>query len=221
MAETPLGDFVATFNAGIGAEWSPSSGQVVADAGGVRVNHTAASEYNDLNANSTYNLTDSHGYVQLRDAGNQGLTSHEVIYLLDRNYEGSDQLMFYVTGGNLFAYNLVGGSQSSVGSSAPYNSTAHQWLQIRESGGQTFWETSANGVDWDAFASVANPFAVTDMVPIFRCGNWQDEASASSALFDNFNTAGPAPYTVRGAGGVIYQAWIKTAGGLVAATVPL
>lgn len=185
-----MGTLVDNFDSGISGSWTASSGQVAASSGAIKVNHTAASQYSDLDSAVTYDLTASGAYVQITDVGNQSLVSHEVIFLLDKDFLGTDGLMFYITGGSLFAYKMVAGTTTAVGSSATYNATNHKWLRIRESSGTTFWDTSVDGISWTNFASTANPIALTSLGAVLRCGNWQTEATASYALFDNFNTLG-------------------------------
>lgn len=149
------------------------------------ISHIATAAYNGIIAATTYDLTASSFYVQLVDAGNQSLTSHEAI--LGLQLDANNQVWFTVSGGNVSAYKKVASVQTQVGSSIAYNSTTHAWLRIREASGTIYWDTSSDGTNWTNRWSLVNPFAITSIKPYMQSGCWQTEVSGSSATFDNFN----------------------------------
>jgi hypothetical protein len=185
------------FNAGInGAVWETSESdnpaEVTALSGGVKLAHTAASEYQSFRSVDTaLNLVGSSGYVQVTDYGNQALTSHECYFQLMGNFF-TDGVMFAASQGQLGAYKKISGTQSQVGASIALDVTAHRWLRLRESGGTTFWDTAPDGVTWTNRWSIANPITLTDLQMAISCGAWQTEASGSQMKIDNVNTLGVA-----------------------------
>lgn len=166
--------------------FSSDAGQIVLSSLYCHIAHTAASQYNSIYAATTYDLTGSNYYVNLIDAGNQALTSHEAILGLYK--DGDNKVWFNVSGGNLSVFKKVAGAQAQVGSSTAYSSTNHAWLRIREASGTLHFDTSADGSSWSAdFQTLANPFAITAIKPYLESGCWQAEASASYADFGSFN----------------------------------
>lgn len=81
---------------------------------------------------------------------------------------------------------LVGGSELTTASVA-YNSSTHLWWKIRESGGRTYWETSADNVTWTTRASLTNPIAVTALRIVLFGVTYQAETNPGSANFDNLS----------------------------------
>lgn len=190
-----MSTLTSNWNAGIDAAWDKTQGDnptlVTASGGSVTISHTTVGGYNDLRAVAEYVLTGSYGYVQVTDYGNQSITSHECIFLMtDNTFQNSVQ--FIATGNSLFAYKTVANVTTAIGSSITLDTTAHKWLRIREASGTTFWDTSPDGVVWTNRWSSANPITVTALIPLIRCGIWQNEASGSQMTFDNFNTLGAA-----------------------------
>jgi hypothetical protein len=60
-----------------------------------------------------------------------------------------DQLQFEIIGGQLNMRRIVGGSSAGPDTvTVTYNTTNHRFLQLRETGGNSYWETSPDGVNW-------------------------------------------------------------------------
>ena len=93
-------------------------------------------------------------------------------------------ISFIVYGLNLIATTTPGPDLASV----PYNPVTHAWLRLRHSGTTIFWETSPDGVTWNAFAST--PFATnftTDVWAVnFSCGG---SPGGTDLFVDNVNVA--------------------------------
>jgi len=83
----------------------------------------------------------------------------------------------------------IGGVQNLT--SITYDSNAHKFLQIRESGGTTFWETSATGQSgtWTTQRSKTTGHADGLSSVVFRLVSerWGTGTASGTAIFDNFN----------------------------------
>ncbi len=185
-----------TFNDNIIAPiWSSSSSadatQVIEQNQRLEITHTAASQYNTLIQVTTFNLTGTYAAVRITDAGNQALTSHQT--LMGVHLDATHKFWFDTNNGNISAWYVNGGANTQVGSNLAYNSTNHAYRRIRESGGTTFWDYSADGVSWTNLASVANPFAVTAVLTYLQSGCYNSEASPSLGYFDNFSIGNLVP----------------------------
>lgn len=73
----------------------------------LKISHAATSSYNSQRAVSGYDLTGSNFYVNVVDAGNQSLTSHEVIlgFAIDAN----NSSWITISSNNVSAYKRVAG----------------------------------------------------------------------------------------------------------------
>lgn len=151
----------------------------------LHITHGPISEYNALSSLTTYDLTGSQAVVHVLNAGNQSITSHEVILGIQK--DSSNKVWLDISNGNLSAYKLVASVQSQIGVSVTYDSTAHAWLRIRESLGTIYFDTSPDASTWTNRWSVANPFAITVVTPYLQTGCWQNESSGSFADFTDFN----------------------------------
>jgi hypothetical protein len=185
----PFHELVDTFDrtSADTTKWTPfSTNTTVAQNGGILTFVTTTlAGYAGLTGGTLYDLTGSSCVMRVINAGNQSLTSLEVVPMslaLDAN----NRLFWYINSNSITAYKKVAGVQSSV-SSAAYNSTNHQWFRLRESGGTTYFDTSANGYDWTNFTSLANPFALTPLNIEPSVGVYAVEASGTTVTMDNFN----------------------------------
>jgi hypothetical protein len=174
----------------ISASWDAASGsgdsaRVKEQNNRLEITHTAAAQYNELTSASTYDLTGSYALVQVTDAGNQSLASHEVILYV--KIDGNNKIWISISGGLIAAFKNVGGVGSQIGSSLTYDSAVHAWLRIREFGGSCYLDTSADGYSWTNRWSLSNPFAMTSLKAAMQTGCYAPEASESHAYFDNFN----------------------------------
>jgi hypothetical protein len=130
---------------------------------------------------STYDLTESQVRVELqralRPAAN---TSNYLVATVDL----SNYIAIHVGNGVLRASKVVAGVFTSL-RTLPYDPAAHRWLRLRESGGTTFWEFSADGASYDVLYQAADPFTLTAVKLGF--GSYQADAAPGFAVFDNFN----------------------------------
>lgn len=196
-ATTKMAALVDTFDAGIGADWTKggnNTAEVTAAAGAVRIDHTAAAEYNILSSTATYDLTGSCAYIQVVDFGNQTLGSHSAS--MGAWIDNANRIDVYAKGGWLVATKYVANVATDLGVIA-LDTTNHRWWKIYEAGGSIYVDTAPDGVTWTNRWSVANPWPVTAMYAYLWSGS-NGEASGSYAIFDNFNLV-PTTATVAAA----------------------
>jgi hypothetical protein len=74
----------------------------------------------------------------------------------------NDTFGINVTSGSTQAYRLIGNSYTQL-ASVTYDAAQHKVWQIRESGGQVFYEVSADGMTFTALYSGAPPFNVSSV----------------------------------------------------------
>lgn len=145
---------------------------------------TDTSLYNDTSFPQTFSLIGSSIVNRLVNAGNQSLAS--LLVKACRWADGSSSIFFRITGGNISAMAGTTGAQGTVA----YSSTNHQYLRIRESGGTTFWETSADGYTWNSFYSVANATHGVDLTArsfVEMAIESGVELSTTTVIFDDWN----------------------------------
>lgn len=148
------------------------------------VNGISDTAYHGIDSDDFFDLTGSFAHIEVVNAGNQSLASLEVSLQV---FSDSDNILFILITNNLIrAYRKVAGVTSQRSSTA-YNSAVHKWIRIREASGTTHWEYSTDGLSWSSLHSESNPIAVTDMKAGVVVGTWQNEASATTVIFDNFN----------------------------------
>ncbi len=156
----------------------------------LRITSTLASGYYGLDSSSFGNpvdLTGSSVVNQVISAGNQSLTSWEAFpVVVYKDSDTSYALYFFISGNNIIARYSTPGGTTTVATTA-YNSTDHKYFRVRENKGTIYWDTSANGISWNNFTSVANPFDITSVRVGMLAGTWNSEGSTTYATFDNFN----------------------------------
>lgn len=168
----------------IGAEWDTDSSYTTVEETGGKASITVgtyAGDYGYYYSVDNYDATDSYVLSEVSPA-NTSTAFTEIIMQID-----SDNLVaMSISGGNLQAYQKVGGSFSSL-QTATYNATNHKWWRIRGSGGQVYWDYSADGQVWINFHHVSNPITMTAVS--VRFGVYANSATSSdnTATFDNFN----------------------------------
>ncbi|MCC6994427.1 MAG: hypothetical protein IT370_07350 [Deltaproteobacteria bacterium] len=68
-----------------------------------------------------------------------------------------------------------------------YVPATHRWLRLRESAGQLFWETSADGVTFTPRLTRATPFAVSAVVVAMEAYSGAGFAAPGGAQWDDYN----------------------------------
>jgi hypothetical protein len=136
----------------------------------------------ELTSVNTYNFTGSSVFVKIVQVTSGSVnTSLRVMATA-----GTSEVLMYTESGTLYLAKIVSSSQTNLASVA-YNSSTMLWWRIRESGGTTYWDTSADGKSWTNRHSVANPITMTAAKVSLSVYEWEAVNPAGSAIFDNLN----------------------------------
>jgi hypothetical protein len=150
---------------------------------------TTTAGYATLTTQTGYFMLGGEAYVRVASAGNQALSSLEVIFEIFSGAQFSNNEYFWlITNGTIYASKKVNGTNTNL-ASVSYNASTHAWLKIRESSGTTYWDYSSNGTSWTNFASETSTLGLGLVYPTLTTGTWAAEASGSLSQFDNFNVA--------------------------------
>ena len=134
---------------------------------------------------SAYNFAGHAASVQMITPVTQVNSVDSGTELAIGNGAEGNKIRWVYENGLLIAQKVTGGSYTSVGN-LTYDASAHAYWRIRESGGTTYWDTSANGANWTTRFASANAFSYAavkislDAVAISATG------SNGTAVFDNF-----------------------------------
>ncbi len=153
----------------------------------LEITHTNTIQYNFLQTPINYDFVSSSAYVQIVDAGNQALVSHETGILMSK--DATNKAWVFIGNGRIAAYKLVANVQTQIGADLTYNSSVHKYLRIRESAGTWYFDYSTDAVSWTNQWTLVNPFGTTRGQIWLYSSCWQNEATGSYGYFDNFNVA--------------------------------
>lgn len=148
-------------------------------------------QYNQTVSTNMFDLQGSSFFVQIPNAGNQSITSHETIVYFDQSSGGiedwQNKLYVTITQNTVGVRKVISNVNSAVTSTIPYDPIAHRWVRIRESNGTTYIDFSPDGKTWTNQWSFANVISVTNNFIGLQEGTWQVEGSTTVSIFDNFN----------------------------------
>lgn len=163
-------------------------GSLTETGGQIKASTTAGStDYSGFGTINSYSLLASYVQIEVTATGNLALANYEVLPI--QVYRNSNNMvLFTIAGSTLYAQKIVSGVTTNIHSAA-HNPTNHRFLRIEESGGTTYFKTSADGSTWSTFTSTANPITLTGCYFEAACGTYAAEASSTFATFDNFNTS--------------------------------
>ena len=171
-------------------------GSSVAETGG-SLEFTLGGAEGDIGVISVqpYDLTGSYAIVELNDVGRAADVDGSGFGLMLQVSPGDvyswvPSLQWWVQAGTLWAAWETIGVQNEIGSQA-YDSVNHKWLRLRESGGTTYFDTSADASTWVNQYSIADPIPVTSLYATLISLQW-DTSGTTSASLSNFNS--PAGY---------------------------
>lgn len=178
-----------TVNAGL---WVNNFGTVSETGGRARV--TCDTNYNAYSSGLIYTLDESSILVRVYPPAAGGATTEAWAQVLVLSGTAGTDLMFEVDArlGNLNMSNRVGFADATSTSIA-YSSTNHAWLKFRETGGQTMWETSADGYSWTVRKTITSPAYVTSTTLEFQLISHRNNGVNDFSEFDNVNVPQPAP----------------------------
>lgn len=155
-------------------------------------NPTTSSTDGDISANTTYDLTNSYVFLQgiTMPAPTAGSTDAQLWIRIDSN----NWLRWVYEAGTLYAQYMIAGASTTVFSVA-YNATTHKYWRIREgtgagaggTAGNTYWDTSTDGLSWTNRGSVATPITVTALSIFIACISFGADTAAGTFKWNNFN----------------------------------
>lgn len=170
------------------SRWIVQPGDGTIDQSNQKLTFTLASDngsytYDYIESSRTYNLTNSKVFVECVDFVNpvQGAEQQFIVQLDD------DHAITIMFDGNYLGcgYTLPGGAGST--NYEIRDTVQHRWLQIRETNGTIYWETSPDQVQWTTHNSITTPFDVSFIKVRLRAGTWQSVSNPGIASFDNLN----------------------------------
>lgn len=142
---------------------------------------------------SRLDLTGSAAAVRLSIGGTY--TNQRSLYTLHVN--STNYFGWVLLGTSLRAAKVISGQGTTYPFIATYDPTIHAWLRIRESGGNTYWDTAPSTADnppaegqWVNRHSEANPLAVTALqIGLVGGVDTTTVSNPSITAYDGFNTA--------------------------------
>lgn len=178
------------------AKWTrvQGAGDNSVETGGQLVMSTVASttQYHGYTSVSAYNYTGKSTYVKLVSLTNPTLVNGQAFLKLYP--DASNSLVYFINNGNLVAQKQVASVDTTL-SVIAFNSTNHKWLRIRELGGTTYFDYSADGLTYTNQFNAANPITMTALTPQLGVGTFASETLVMTATWDNFNTTGGTAYS--------------------------
>ena len=172
-----------------GAKWTNTDAVNLVEANGEIEITTTLTPFDANLYSDVYDITGSQATIKVIDAGNQALTSYSLWFLVYKS-DFSNDVRWAITNGNIEARN-----QNTVVATTTYIAVTHRYLKIRESGGNTYWDYSSDGVSWTNFTSHANYFVMTAIRYNIEATTSGVELSATTAKVDNFNIIPTAALT--------------------------
>jgi hypothetical protein len=160
-----------------------SNGNLVVDVPVTPVDHS----YGKLSARAAMNLAGCAVSVRVLKIPEPSATSYASLAL----NVGSDHAEIVAYKGTMYFKVYLGVDHLDF-NSAPYDPIEHAYWRIREAAGITYWETSANGMQWHIQASKSNLLPV-DAMKLSLSGG-VDEVTATSlgvASFDDIHVGAP------------------------------
>lgn len=166
--------------------------------GELSITTTAASAYFGISyLNQTYDLVGSSAFVKVVTPIGTTYASAEQEFKYEKPNGDAVFFNLHVEAGvlKLSAYKAVAGTPTSL-ATVTWNASTMAWWRLRESGGTTYWDYSADCVTWTNLHSVANPVTLTSGYCQLDAGQWQAEAGGQTVKFSNFNVAPTSMYPV-------------------------
>ncbi|WP_199546564.1 hypothetical protein [Streptomyces sp. N35] len=144
--------------------------------------------YNAYSSALTYTLDESAASLRAWPPAAGGATTEAWAQILIKSSVGGTDLGFELKAltGQLVCFNRVGYFEADPVTLA-YSATDHAWLRVRETGGNTYWETSANGRTWTTRRTLTSPTWVADANLEFQLIAHRSDGTDDYAEFDNVN----------------------------------
>ncbi len=138
-----------------------------------------------LYSNRKYDFQGSSATIELVSAGNQTYQSRNTWFSI--RVDAANYIAIHVQKGNLRAARVIGDVYSDMSSEIPYNPQTMRFLRMREAGGTTHFEYSADGGSYTSLHSVANPMPVREVFVLLEATTTATEAGTSQSSFDRLN----------------------------------
>jgi hypothetical protein len=176
----------------VGDNPTPAAGRIREVNGRLEIRpapHTTGTNLNFYESATTYDLTASQVMVEVVEALSR--SANTTTFLSARISSTNEIYLAIESGGMLVAISEVAGV-ATVQESIPYDDRLHRWLRLRERGGFTYWETSADGAEWVTVARAPNPITLTAVKLATGAGTYGAVAYPGFAVLDNFNVQNTA-----------------------------
>ncbi len=182
----PVHTFVEEFDTLDGGRWMSWAGAAVS---GGALHIPCTTSYPGVNSNGLYSLRGSWMHVQTLDWPTGASTSMAFRFVLDED----NQIGVGKFGSNLGLRICLAGVWDET--YIPFDSVAHAWWRIRESGGTVYQSTSPDGHVWTDRKTTTAP-AWIDAGQVFMItGLWDTDPDPGEAVFDNLNVYVPLAVT--------------------------
>lgn len=160
-------------------KWTNSGAAV---SGGQLTISPATGEFRNIVSKNYYDLTDSSMSVALVSRTN--VDNGTPYSYMRADYISNYYVMMYVINTNLVMSERVNGVDSDT--SITYDSTAHKYWRFRVYGGNTYWDTSPDGITWTNRRNKASGMSMTRVqLALGAAGN--TGTTPGTAVFDDFN----------------------------------
>jgi hypothetical protein len=176
----------------VGDNPTPAAGRIREVNGRLEIRpepNATGTNLNFYGSATTYDLTSSEVRVEVLEALSRSVGT--TTFLSARINATNEVYLAIENGGMLVAISEVGGV-ATVQESIPYDERLHRWLRLRERGGFTYWETSADGTEWVTIARAPNPITLTAVTLATGAGTYGAVAYPGFAVLDNFNVPNTA-----------------------------
>ncbi len=151
------------------------------------------SGYTELYSVNDYDLTGSSMTIKVIDRGsitNTNLYFYPLFAIIwSGNYDLIGWDIFTLDGINMriCPVKRINYSFTLIGTDVAYNANTYRYLKIRELSGTTYFDYSADGLNWNNFNSVANPITITAIRGSSSVYTTSATVSATTAKVDDFN----------------------------------
>lgn len=167
----------------------PNNFGVVSETGG-RARVTCDTGFAAYSSAKIYTLQNSYAFVRVFPPADGGAITDAYAQVIIRTTTDGTDVMAEVDMApatpTLTMANRVGFVDAGA-TVITYDSTNHRFIRIRETGGNTLWDTSPDRVVWTNRKTVASPTWVPDVNLEFQLLSHRSEGTVDFAEFDDFN----------------------------------
>jgi hypothetical protein len=192
FARPAVSSFSDRFTAGgPGSNWT-SFGTCIQEIGGELIAtppaSTSTNTYCLYNTAQSYHLTCDRLSVRVTPTTTPTAAGAQTVIYAG---QGSEEIQLILEGGGFTLTNV--GLSWNVNVPGPYDPTQDVWWSLRESGGQLYFETSADGSHWKIRGQGPDPFSLDAVIITIGAGVWKSVANPGQAHFACYNVSAPCP----------------------------